>query len=327
MSRVTDAVMKRFSADAFDARLLAAAKGGERISVCIPARDEEATIGEIVTTIHDDLVSATSLIDEIVVIDDHSEDQTAVIAAKSGAIVVSADEIALPTTAPVDGHVDAPTCAHGKGEALWRSMHASTGDIIAWCDGDLVGFTSDFIVGLVGPLLVDPSIAFVKAHYERPLHGHPEGGGRVTELVARPALTLLFPELAELAQPLAGEYSGRRDILEQVPFSCGYGVDVGLVIDIAKRFGTGSIAQVDLGTRHHRNRPVEELGPMATEVLAAILARADSATVPVGVRWSRPGSTDVAINTRALPAPMDIPAYRDRRIDTDIRCAPEADLR
>lgn len=330
MAQVADGVMKRFSTSSFAVAQLVAAKSGLRVSVCIPARNEETTIGPIVADIHDELVADNGLVDEIVVIDDHSDDQTAALAAEAGAIVVPADAITLPDIPAEPGMSggsdgdDPYRPGHGKGEALWRSMHASTGDIIIWCDGDLVDFTTDFIVGLAGPLLTDPSIAFVKADYERPLHGQPDGGGRVTELVARPALTLLFPVLAELSQPLAGEYAGRREVLEQLPFSCGYGVDVGLVIDISLRFGSESIAQVDLGVRRHRNRPIEELGPMATEVLAAMFAR--SGTLPGSSRsqlrdhqavlWRR-GTSRALVNTQILPPPIEMPSYRQRWIDLE----------
>jgi glucosyl-3-phosphoglycerate synthase len=151
---------------------------------------------------------------------------------------------------------------------------SSTGDIVAFCDADVRDFDERFVVGLLGPLLADPDVAFVKAYYQRPGDGHPRGGGRVTELVARPVLHLLFAELAGVVQPLAGEFAGRREVLESVPFVEGYGVDLGLLVDITRAVGAERVVQVDLGRRIHRNRPLRELGPMATVVLQTALRRA-----------------------------------------------------
>jgi len=155
-------------------------------------------------------------------------------------------------------------------------------------------------------LLTHPDIGFVKAFYDRPIDGRPRGGGRVTELVARPALALLFPDLSSVVQPLAGEYAGRRDILERVPFVQGYGVDIALLIDIASRFGTEAIAQVDLGVRVHRNRPIEELAPMAAEVLSTALRRADPDLVSQP-RWlTRPGHQPIEIDFQELPPLVEV---------------------
>ena len=232
-------------------------KGAHRISVCIPARDEGATVGAIVGRILDALAA---LVDEVLVVDDHSTDDTAAAAAAAGARVVGSD-------------------GDGKGAALWKATASAQGDLIVFCDADLRDFDPRYIAGLVGPLLLHDDIALVKAFYERTLDGQPRGGGRVTELVARPALTLLFPALSPILQPLAGEYASRRDVLEQLPFAEGYGVDIGILIDVAARFGPDAVAQVDLGVRVHRNRPLHELRPMASVVLQTVLRRAG---VPLG---------------------------------------------
>ncbi len=162
----------------------------------------------------------------------------------------------------------------GKGEALWKALAAAKGDVVAFCDADLRDFDTAFVLGLAGPLLSHPELGFVKAFYDRPYQGRHGQGGRVTELVAKPLLRSLFPALSSFCQPLAGECAGRREVLAQVPFVTGYGVDIALLIDVAERFGSGSMAQVDLGQRVHRNRPLEELAPQAEEVLLTVLARA-----------------------------------------------------
>lgn len=264
----------------FDAHALARSKAGRRVSVVIPARDEESTIGQIVAAIRAGLVDRVGLVDELVVIDDRSADRTRRRAVEAGAVVHAAADV-LPDLPP----------AAGKGEALWKGVAATSGDIVAFVDGDLADFDPRFVVGLLGPLL-DPSsrgqgVRFVKAFYERPLDGQPRGGGRVTELAARPVIAILLPHLADVIQPLSGEFAATRDTLEAVPFVNGYGVDIGLLADVAARFGVDSLAQVDLGRRVHRNRPVYELGPMATEVLLTALSRA-SVPVPDEVRLAIP---------------------------------------
>ncbi|MEO7837679.1 MAG: glucosyl-3-phosphoglycerate synthase [Acidimicrobiales bacterium] len=247
----------------FTAGRLAALKDGRRITVCLPARDEEATVGPIVSTIVADLLAGHNLVDEVVVVDDGSSDHTAMVARDAGARVVSVE-------------------AMGKGGAMWTGVFEAEGDIVAFCDADIRDFSSSFVVGLLGPLLTDDNIGFVKAFYERPYKDRPGEGGRVTELVAKPLLRRLFPHLASIVQPLAGECAGRREVLEQVPFVEGYGVDLGLVVDVVERFGTGALAQVDLGHRSHRNRPLAQLAPQADAVLAIALARAGLAE-PVAV--------------------------------------------
>lgn len=264
MSGVTGRGLLSFPPGAFSVKQLLAAKArtGTTVSVCLPARDEEATVGAVVAAIHRTLVEAAPLVDEIVVVDDHSSDRTAEVAAAAGARVVDAASV-------LTDHGE----GHGKGEALWKSVHESTGDLVVWVDADILDFDPYFIIGLLGPLLTDPGLHFVKGHYHRP-EADGVGGGRVTELLARPLLSQFFPEVTEVAQPLGGEYAGRRALLEQLPFVVGYGVDVALLIDAVRAVGIDGIAQVDLGVRHHRNRTLEDLGPQAVAVSQAILDRA-----------------------------------------------------
>jgi glucosyl-3-phosphoglycerate synthase len=223
------------------------------VAVILPARNEEETVGPIVHAICRDV---PDLVDELVVVDDGSTDSTAVAAAEAGARVV-------PSSA-----------GPGKGQAMADGLAATTSELVVFCDADLYEFDSSYIPRLVGPLLDDPRVTFVKAVYRRPLGDRPDEGGRVTELVARPLLELLFPELAHVVQPLGGEYAGRRAVFDAVRFDEGYAVDVGILIDVAGRFGVDSIAQVDLGVRLHRNRPLQQLVPQARAVMATVLQRA-----------------------------------------------------
>lgn len=252
-------------------RALVEAKGDQIVSVCIPAHNEVATVGWVVHRLRRWLVDSLGLVDEIIVIDDHSTDDTGVAAAEAGAHVVAAATV-LPEIAG----------GGGKGEALWRSLHVSKGDIVLWCDADITDIASRFIIGLLGPLLTDPSISFVKGFYERPRTGA-VGGGRTTELMARPLIATLFPHLSSIVQPLSGEYGGRRSLLETLPFVRGYGVETGMIIDVAEAVGVRGMAQVDLGTRIHRNRDLDDLGPQALVVLQTALDRA-------GVRSANPAT-------------------------------------
>jgi glucosyl-3-phosphoglycerate synthase len=243
--------------------------GGHTVSVCIPTLNEGTTIGPILRRIREDLMDAVPLVDELAIMDSASEDDTAKVARESGADVYQ-DRDVLPHLEPLGG----------KGEALWKSLFVMKGDLIAWCDADIENFDPPFITGVLGPLLTDPDIGYVKAFYERPVKSGgqlvPGEGGRVTELVARPLLNTFWPELAPLVQPLSGEYAGRRTLLEQVPFFSGYGVEIGLVIDVAERFGLEAMAQVDLGNRIHRNREVRELSRMAFAIFHVVLQRLQS---------------------------------------------------
>jgi glucosyl-3-phosphoglycerate synthase len=229
----------------FPVDVVAAAKGDRVLSVCLPARNEAATVGTIV-----ERIVALDVVDEVVVVDDASSDRTARVAAAAGATVVASE-------------------GSGKGAALWSGLEAAKGDMVAFCDADLLDFDPGFVLGLLGPLLGHDELGFVKGRYQRAGEG-----GRVTELVARPLISLLFPGLAAFVQPLAGEFAARRDVLEQLAFADGYGVDLGLLIDVVALIGIERTAQVDLGIKRHRNRPLAELRVQAEEVLRTALGRA-----------------------------------------------------
>jgi glucosyl-3-phosphoglycerate synthase len=278
---------------------LLAAKAGTTVSVCLPARNEEATVGAIVEVLHRELLR-TGVVDEIVVLDDHSTDATALVAGAAGATVVDAREVL----------VDAGL-GHGKGEVLWKSLLVTGGDVIVWCDADLRDFDARFVTGVLGPLLCDPGTDMAKGFYARPEHDG-TGGGRVTELVARPLVSLLFPELATLHQPLSGEYGGRREILERLPFVEGYGVEIGLCIDYVRRYGTGGLVQVDLDVRHHRNRSLEDLGPQAMAVMQTILRRVDRDLVPAVAELLRPDGTAVEVDVAERPPMVEVAEYLAR---------------
>jgi glucosyl-3-phosphoglycerate synthase len=251
-----------------DGLLGAKRRGGHRISVVLPARDEEATVGRLVADLHDRWMRRLPLIDELLVVDSDSTDATAAVARAAGADVVA-------TTDVLPGQGTRP----GKGEALWKSLAATTGDLVVFLDADLVGDVAHYVPGLLGPLLADPQVHYVKGCYTRPLEADglvlPAGGGRVTELTARPLLNALWPELAGFVQPLGGEYAGRRSALERVPFVSAYGVEVGLLIDLLELGGLSSLAQVDLGVRRHTSQSDEALGAMAGQVVSTVLARAE----------------------------------------------------
>lgn len=243
---------------------LVRAKAGRRISVCLPARNEASTVGPIVESIVASLMTAEApFVDELIVLDDGSTDDTACLAAAAGADVRSVGSI-LP---------DEPQGA-GKGKVLWKSIAASTGDLIVWCDTDLVSFTPAYVSRLVAPLLEDPELALVKGYYERPIDEAGQGGGRTTELVARPLLSLFFPPLATIKQPLGGECAATRELLEQLPFVESYGVESALLIDTLLLRGTRCMAQVDLGVRLHRHRSLTALSEQASEILSVVLGRA-----------------------------------------------------
>jgi glucosyl-3-phosphoglycerate synthase len=227
------------------------------ISCTIIAQNERERIGRTIESVR-------GLVDEIVVVDDGSTDATAAVARAAGATVV-AEATVLPEAGP----------GSGKGNALWKSLHATRGDLVCWLDADLRNFDAGTVVELVEPLLTDTGTVLVKASYVRSFEGAPTGGGRVTELVARPLVSLLFPKLADIVQPLGGEYAARRDALEVLPFVEGWGVELGLLIDVVDRFGRDAVAQVDLGTREHRNRPVGELAAQSLAIIATALRRAD----------------------------------------------------
>jgi glucosyl-3-phosphoglycerate synthase len=228
---------------------------GSSVSVVLPALNEEETVGEIVSVIRHDLVRQVPLVDEIVVVDSGSTDRTSQVAAEAGARVVHRDTI-LPRIPAVPG----------KGEVLWRSLLVTGGDIVCFVDADLKEFSSDFVTGIVGPLLTDPGVALVKAMYDRPLGGAAGQGGRVTELMARPLLNMHWPQLAGFVQPLGGEYAARRSLLERLPFPVGYGVELGMLVDALHLVGLDALAQVDVGVRKHRHQDGQALGRMAAAI-------------------------------------------------------------
>ncbi|WP_406343880.1 glucosyl-3-phosphoglycerate synthase [Streptomyces sp. NBC_00648] len=239
-----------------DGILAAKRRGTTTVSVVLPALDEEATVGQIVAAIRRELMTAAvPLVDELVVIDSGSTDRTAEVAAAAGARVVHRDAI-LPRIPALPG----------KGEVLWRSLLVTTGDIVCFIDADLRDFDPAFVSGIVGPLLTDPDVDFVKAMYDRPFGDAPGQGGRVTELVARPLLNLHWPQLAGFVQPLGGEYAARRTLLERLPFPVGYGVELGLLVDALHTVGLDALAQVDVGVRKHRHQDGQALGRMAAAI-------------------------------------------------------------
>ncbi|GHD91339.1 glucosyl-3-phosphoglycerate synthase [Streptomyces naganishii] len=235
--------------------LAAKQRTGQSVSVVLPALNEEETVGDIVAKIRHDLVERAPLVDEIVVVDSGSTDRTSAVAAAAGARVVHRDEI-LPRLPAVPG----------KGEVLWRSLLVTRGDVICFVDADLRDFSSDFVTGIVGPLLTEPDVQLVKAMYDRPLGGAAGQGGRVTELMARPLLNMHWPRLAGFVQPLGGEYAARRSLLEQLPFPVGYGVELGMLVDALHLVGLDALAQVDVGVRRHRHQDGQALGRMAAAI-------------------------------------------------------------
>jgi glucosyl-3-phosphoglycerate synthase len=241
---------------------------GERVTVVIPARNEAATVGEVVTGLRRELVERVPLVSELVVIDSDSDDDTSAVAADAGATVHRSDEIA----AHLGSHP-------GKGEALWKSLFVTSGDLLVFVDADLTEWGPHFVTGLVGALTADPATMLVKGWYDRvldvPGQSPSTEGGRVTELVARPVLDLWWPDLAGVVQPLAGEWAARRALMESLTVPTGYGVEIASLIDAHRRLGLGAIAQVDLGARAHRHQKDHDLAVMAAELLAVVHARRD----------------------------------------------------
>jgi glucosyl-3-phosphoglycerate synthase len=284
----------------------AALGGNGSVSVVLPALDEEATVGGVVACVVA-LADSTGLVDEVVVVDSGSTDRTAAVAAAAGAKVVAGREI-MPTlgTRP------------GKGEALWKSLAATTGEVVVFVDTDLLSPRPEYVTGLLGPLFADPGVQLVKGCYDRPLAGDgpdagPVSGGRVTELVARPLLNLLVPDLAGIIQPLSGEYAARRGLLETLPFSTGYGVETGLLVDTYTAHGLPGLAQVDLGERAHVHQDTAALGRMAAEVVQTLMRRLERPTATTLTQFRRaaagyePVTADVAAAER--PPIVTVPAY------------------
>lgn len=274
------------------------AKGSRTVSVVLPALDEEATVGGVVRSV---LPLVGSLVDECVVMDSGSVDRTVEVAASAGARVVRRLDV-LPSVPAVPG----------KGEVLWRSVAATRGDVLVFLDSDLVDPDPGFVTSLLGPALTVPDVHLVKGFYRRPLRLETAevgtGGGRVTELLARPLLAALRPELSGVVQPLGGEYAVSRRFAESVPFAAGYGVEIGLLLDAHARYGLGGLAQVNLGVRKHRNRSLLQLGVMARQILGTALARSGLSADPpestlftqfvqVGGEWL-PDSTEILLADR-----------------------------
>lgn len=297
-----------------DTRALLGAKrrGGHRVSVVLPARNEAATVGTLVRELATHWMTGVPLVDELLVLDSDSTDDTASVARAAGAdVVATADVLPLHGSHP------------GKGEALWKSLAATTGDLMVFLDADLLGDVTHYVPGLLAQLLEDPRVGYVKGAYTRPLtlagESRPTGGGRVTELTARPLINALWPELAGVVQPLGGEYAGRRSVLEQVPFVSGYGVDIALLIDLLGLCGLAGMAQVDLGTRAHSHQTDEALGAMAGQIVSTVLARAGGRLPAPGALLTQfahdgagfvPTSIPVAVDER--PPMITIAEYADR---------------
>ena len=236
----------------------------ESVTVCVPAKECAGTVGRVVGELVK--LREAGAIDEVMVVDAASADGTAAVAAEAGATVCQEAEL-MPHIGPV----------LGKGDAMWRALGATEGEIVCYLDADSEEFSAHFATGLLGPLVCEQGVELVKAFYKRPFeHGGvslPEGGGRVNHLTARPALALFYPQLAEVRQPLAGEVAARRGVLERLPFATGYGVEIGMLIDAWQAVGLEAIAQVDLEVHRNRHQPLQDLTPMATTVLATIARR------------------------------------------------------
>ena len=290
---------------------------GVTISLALPALNEQETVGKIIDVIKKELIDKAPLLDEIVLIDSNSTDSTR--------------EIAAQADVPVYIHqhlLERLGARDGKGEALWKSLLVTRGDIIMWIDTDIVNIHPRFVYGILGPLLINPQVQFVKGFYRRPLKVGQKmqagGGGRVTELTARPLLNLFYPELSGVVQPLSGEYAGRREALEKVPFFSGYGVETGMLIDIYEKYGLQAIAQVDLLERIHHNQHLEALSKMSFAIIQTVMRKLES-------RFGRAVLEDVnrsmklirynnkgyfleveEIAERDRPPMIELPEYRER---------------
>ncbi|MFI7015683.1 glucosyl-3-phosphoglycerate synthase [Streptomyces sp. NPDC050164] len=288
--------------------LAAKQRTGRTVSVVLPALNEEETVGDIAAVIRHDLMRQVPLVDELVVVDSGSTDRTSEVAAAAGARVVHRDEI-LPRIPAVPG----------KGEVLWRSLLVTSGDIVCFVDADLRDFSSDFVSGIVGPLLTDPDIDLVKGMYDRPLGGATGQGGRVTELMARPVLNMHWPQLAGFVQPLGGEYAARRSLLEQLPFPVGYGVELGMLVDALHLVGLDALAQVDIGVRKHRHQDGQALGRMAAAIYRTAQLRLARGHLirPSLTQFERGGDgfepRTYSVDTEERPPMVEIAEYQARR--------------
>jgi glucosyl-3-phosphoglycerate synthase len=289
-----------------------------KVSLCIPTLNEEATIGKEIIIFKSELMNLQPLLDEIVVIDSGSEDNTTEVAASFGADVYLSKEI-LPELGE----------KKGKGENLWKAIYQLEGDIVVYIDADIKNIHPRFVYGLVAPLIFNPTIKYVKAFYDRPLafsQGiRPSGGGRVTEILIRPLFSLFFPELTAIIQPLSGEYAVRREVLEKIPFPIGYGVETAHLIDVFSLYGLDAFAQTDLDKRVHRNQDTRSLGKMSFRILQTFLSRLSR----VGLIDKIPKMTNILrqfqahdnyfeeilfeIHEEERPPMLEIPAYRKKR--------------
>ncbi len=293
-------------------------KQGITISAVLPTLNESATIGAIVRQARRELVERFPLIDELLVIDSDSDDETRHIAQEEGAkVLVHADILQRYGS------------YRGKGEALWKSLYATHGDLVAWSDTDIVDWHPRFLYGTLGPLLQEPRVGYVKAFYQRPIVEGGQlkegGGGRVTELVARPLINLFFPELSGYIQPLSGEYAGRRVHLEQIPFFTGYAVEIGHLIDLAEMLDLTGLGQVDLDVRIHRNQELEGLSRMSFVILQAVMKRLEErrkvrlfAELGSSIKLPRSGPNRLSLEVIELadqerPPMIRIPEYAERR--------------
>jgi glucosyl-3-phosphoglycerate synthase len=259
------------------------ARRGTTVSLVVPARNEAATVGDVVARVRKRLMDTVALLDEIVVIDSDSTDNTSAVAAEAGAVVHRAADIRPDLgTRP------------GKGEAMWKALFVTRGELIVFMDADLLDWDTHFVPGLLGPLLTDPDVELVKGFYERPFGDTPYEGGRVTELVARPLISLLFPALTGLHQPLAGEWAVRRSLFEALSVPTGYAVELAALIDTLAGRGTKAIAQVDLGRRAHRHQSLRDLGGMAREIMAMALVRSGIGPDTLPDPGDRPPAREVA---------------------------------
>jgi glucosyl-3-phosphoglycerate synthase len=285
--------VRSFHHSAYPAERIAAerAERGISVSVCLPARECAETVGEIVASLA--ALRGAGAIDEVAVVDAASRDGTAAVAAAAGAVVWQEEEL-MPEYGPVQG----------KGDAMWRALSVLGGELVCFLDADTERFSAHFATGLVGPLVCEQGVSFVKAFYERPfLHGGvalEHGGGRVNQLTARPALELFYPALAGVHQPLAGEVAATRGLLERLPFATGYGVEIAMLIDAWREVGLGGIAQVDLEERRNRHQPLPALAPMAVTVLATIASRLEREG---RLRTSPPAGDGVGHATAPLERP------------------------
>ena len=295
-------------------------KQGVTVSLVLPTLNEAATVGPIVRRARMLLMEAVPLVDELLVIDSASDDGTREIAAREGARVVQ--------------HHDVLTrygSYRGKGEALWKSLYESSGDIVVWCDTDVRNWHPRMAYGTLGPLLVEPRIQYVKGYYRRPIVEdgvlREGGGGRVTELVARPLINLFYPDLSGFIQPLAGEYAGRRSLLETIPFFTGYAVEIGHLIDIAERAGLEALGQVDLERRIHRNQELEGLSRMSFVIIQAVMKRLEErrrarlfAEMGSTMKLPRSGADRLGLEIieladRERPPMIRIPEYLEKRAE------------